>query len=171
MKKNIVTVELITFRAYDGNEYTIRCGKGATPRPLYAIFEYYAALHENPDLLRKWYFVEQLKEGWLKDAEILKIEEIPDSHPEKPKTKSLKSPKQKPIQDICEKIIFKVDGKKYTIYTRVGPPTKILADLIKAHSEYLFPGEKLTKRIFVECLIAGKVKNSEILSIETITPK
>lgn len=163
-------VEQITFRAFDGNEYTIKGGRGKKPTDVSAIMAQYAEIHNNKDLMRTGYFMEQLKEGWLRYSEILKNEQVPES-PEKPNTKTLKPPKQKTQQNICEKIIFKVDGKEYKIYTRVGPPTKILADLIKAHSEYLFPGEKLTKRIFVECLKAGKVKNSEILSIETITPK
>ncbi|OKP68818.1 hypothetical protein BTR19_19695 [Pseudomonas fluorescens] len=170
MKKNIIMVEQITFRAFDGNEYTIKGGRGKKPIDVSAIMAQYAEIHNNKDLIRAGYFIEQLKEGWLKYTEILKKEQVPES-PEKPKTKTLKPSKQKTPQNICEKIIFKVDGKEYTIYTRIGPPTKILADLIEAHSEYLFHGEKLTKRIFVECLKAGKVKNSEILSIETITPK
>lgn len=71
----IYNVELITFRAFDGNEYTIKSGRGALPLPLQKLLREYSTIHNNDDLQRKYYFIEQLKEGWLKDTTILNIEE------------------------------------------------------------------------------------------------
>lgn len=78
MKTKPIMVELATFRAFDGKEYTIKAGRGALPRPLADLLKRYSEIHDNPDLIRKGYFIEQLKEGWLKDTQILKIEEIPE---------------------------------------------------------------------------------------------
>ncbi|MEN1508027.1 hypothetical protein [Pseudomonas aeruginosa] len=77
MPINNVMVELITFRAYDGKEYKIKAGLGAIPPNIKPILKHYAEIYNNDDLLRKHYFIEQLKEGWLKDTEVLNIESVP----------------------------------------------------------------------------------------------
>jgi len=76
MTNNDTMAELFTFRAYDGNVYEIASGRGATPLKLQSILKYYAEFHNNPDLIRKYYFIEQLKEGWLKDTELLSVEKL-----------------------------------------------------------------------------------------------